>query len=396
MARGGGKRTARSQRHRQQQNDALRKYGYPSMRELRREAQGLAGASVPTVREVKRPYTRQIQSSKEYLAAVRAALAETQSQVGADYSQAVDQSQGVTDAAQARLSALGLGVDQAGTQASVGARGDSATQNLIANAASARGYAATLPAIASGQATQFADVTRNKMLDALSSRRDQLSQAFFQALQQVQGNALQRAQFNMSSDQFGQQMAQSASQFAAQMAQSRADNAQSQANADRSFNEGVREFNLSRKDQKAAASAAGISDSEWRQQAKIVMGATAGTPAETARIPQYGPNGHVISYKIKTIAPAGPNAAEQGQHFDTVLRDLTQQGVSLQVALPMLKSLYTTPHIRKAPRYIEDKNGQVIGISAEWLAYQSYLKFIDPLYGHHPYEGEHGQQYGGR
>jgi hypothetical protein len=91
--------------------------------------------------------------------------------------------------------------------------------------------------------------------DALAARRDSLRQAFFQALQQVQGNALARASFNQSADQFSQQMA----------AQQQA-NALSQSNANRSFAEGVREFNLNRKDAHAAAaasaSAAGFTPNE--------------------------------------------------------------------------------------------------------------------------------------
>jgi hypothetical protein len=84
--------------------------------------------------------------------------------------------------------------------------------------------------------------------DALAARRDSLRQAFFQALQQVQGNALQRASFNQSSSQFAQQMA-------AQNAQ----NAQSQANTDRAFAEQQREYNLSRQDAQRVASSSGAS-----------------------------------------------------------------------------------------------------------------------------------------
>jgi len=240
------RRTARSQSY-------LRQYGYPSSRELRREAQGLAQASVPTVRQVSKPYQQQIRSSRGYLEAVRAALADAQAGVSNSYSQAVDQSQGVSDAAQARLAALGLGADAAGVQAAVGARGDSATQQLIASQAAAGNYAAQLPGIAAGQASQFSQVTRNKLLDALGSRRDSLSQAFFQALQQVQSNHLAQAQFNQSSDQFRQQMAQSAAQMAEQAREFNTSQANSMAQFNAQQAESIREFNATRRDNRRAA-----------------------------------------------------------------------------------------------------------------------------------------------
>jgi hypothetical protein len=82
--------------------------------------------------------------------------------------------------------------------------------------------------------------------DALAARRDSLRQAFFQALGQVESQALARAGFNQSADQFQQTMAYNQQQAA-----------QAQANANRSFAEQQREYNLSRKDARLAAAAAG-------------------------------------------------------------------------------------------------------------------------------------------
>lgn len=229
---GGGKKTARSQSY-----NYLRQFGYPSPRELRMEAQGLASAAVPTVRQVSTPFNQQMRSTRDYLAAVQSALADTSAGVNQGYDAAVGQSQAVDAAAQARLQALGLGGDAAGAQAATGAYGDSQTQHLIANAAAAKHAAAQMPTIAAGAASQNQQVLQNKLLDALANRRDQLSQAFFQALQQAQSQGLATAQFNQSQYQFGQnmalqqaQMAQQAAQFNAQMAASQASAAQSQAN----------------------------------------------------------------------------------------------------------------------------------------------------------------------
>lgn len=364
---GGGKKTARSQSY-----NYLRRFGYPSSQELRMEAQGLASASVPTVRQVSTPYNQQIRSTKDYLAAVQSALADTTAGVNQGYDASLAQSQGVDAAANARLAGLGLGADSAGVQAAQGARGDSATQALIANAAAAKGAAAQNPAIAAGQASQFAQVTGNKLIDALANRRDALSQAFFQALSQVKQEGLATAQFNQSQSQFLQNAAMQKQQ-----------NAQAQANTDRAYNEGVREFNISRKDAKQQAAAASLSPSEYRQEASIVAGYAGGKPAETAKIPQYGPNGHIIGYRTTTVKGTGtPNVALQGQSFTTVLQALVQQGVSPQVAIPMLRTLYTDPILVHAPKGTD-----------QWHAYQSYLKFVDPHYGHHSYEGEHGQKY---
>jgi hypothetical protein len=221
---GGGKKTARSQQY-----NYLRQFGYPSMRELRREAQGLAFAATPTIREVSTPFNQQMRSTRDYLAAVQSALAQTSQGVNQGYDASLQQAQGVDAAAQQRLAGLGLGADSAGVQAATGARGDSQTQALIADAAAAKHAAAQMPTIAAGAASQNQQVLQGKLLDALSNRRDQLSQAFFQALNTAQSQGLAKAQFNQSQYQFGQQMqlqqaqmAQQASQFAAQEADARA------------------------------------------------------------------------------------------------------------------------------------------------------------------------------
>ncbi len=233
------------------------------------EAQGLASASVPTVRQVSTPYNQQIRSTKDYLAAVQSALADTTAGVNQGYDASLAQSQGVDAAANARLAGLGLGADSAGVQAVQGARGDSATQALIANAAAAKGAAAQMPTIAAGQASQFGQVTSNKLLDALASRRDQLSQAFFQALQQAQSQGLAKAQFNQGQYQFGQNMALQRQQAATQASQF----AQSQASTAASLAEQKREFNITQKAAAASATAAGFTPNEVQSFRSDIMDA---------------------------------------------------------------------------------------------------------------------------
>ncbi len=117
-------------------------------------------------------------------------------------------------------------------------------------------------------------------------------------------------------------------------------------------------------------------------------------------MPKYGldksGNQVITGYGTVTVKGSGtPNVADQGQDFRTVLEGLIQQGVNPAVALPMLRTLYTDPFIAHAPKYVTQtiKGKKQTGISHQWLADQSYLKFNDPHYGHHPYEGEHGQTF---
>lgn len=209
----------------------LRAYGYPSERALRLEAGALAGASVPTLRSTEQPYRQQSQSARDFLQAVQAALSETQGQVGSAYDQATASQQALTDAAQARLSGLGLGADAAGVEAAQGARSDSAAANLLSNAASAKQFAAAQPGVAAGNTqVQLAGLNKQEQA-AVQSRADALRSAFFQALQQVQGQALAKAQFNQSSSQFAQNYALQQQQLAQSAAASRASLAASQAGA---------------------------------------------------------------------------------------------------------------------------------------------------------------------
>lgn len=194
--------------------DYLAQFGYPSDKELRREAAALAQASLPSPKAVAQPYNRQLQSARDFLAAVQSALATTSGDIGKTYDAAQASSQAVADASQARLASLGLGQYAAGTQAAAGARSDSAAQNLIAQGASARDYAARQPGIAAGLSNLEALGIGQKKTDALANRQDSLRQAFGQALQSVQGQHLAMAQFNQGQSQFAQQMSLQREQMA--------------------------------------------------------------------------------------------------------------------------------------------------------------------------------------
>lgn len=361
---GGGKKTGRSQSY-----NYLRQFGYPSPRELRREAQGLASAAVPTVRQVSSPYNQQMRSTRDYLAAIQSALADTTAGVNQGYDASLQQSQGVDAAAQARLAGLGLGADSAGVQAATGAGGDSQTQALIANAAAAKHAAAQMPTIAAGAASQNQQVLQSKLLDALSNRRDQLSQAFFQALQQAQQQGLATAGFNQSQYQFQQnmqlqqqQMAQQQSQFAA-----------SQAQSNRSFNEQVREFNISRKDAKTAATTAGLSPSELRQQMSVAQGLVGAPAPQMARIPRYGPTGHINGYTMKPVDGQDTrDIAQKGTPFRDALALLIQNGVAQSVALTVLSGIYSK--YANAPVY-SPHTGEY---SNAYKAYASYVHYLRP------------------
>lgn len=188
-------------------SDFLAQFGYPSDKELRREAAALAQASLPSPKTVAQPYNRQLQSARDFMAAVQSALAASSGDITKAYDTAQASSQAVGDAASARLAGLGLGDYAAGTQAAQGARSDSAVQNLIAQGASARDYAARQPAIGAGMGALAALGIGQKKTDALSARQDALRQAFQQAISTVSSQHLAMAQFNQGQSQFLQSQA---------------------------------------------------------------------------------------------------------------------------------------------------------------------------------------------
>lgn len=413
-----GKRTARSQAHRA--NDSLAQYGYPSDRHLRREAKNIARASAPTVRSIERPFNRQTQSAKDFMAAVMGALQQTSGGVGSAYDSALAQQQAVSQAAQTRLGGLGLGDTGAGVQAATGALGDSAASQLISNAASAKTYAAQLPSIAAGSAAVGIEGIRKQMQDALANRRDQVRQAYFPALSEVQGQALQRAGFNQSTDQFRQnmrlqqaQMAQSASQFN-----------QSFGLQQQQYGEGVREFNIQ---QAASAHQNAFSNRLARSQFKAqygydpVSGKTSGaglgpmsqySPAQLAEIakasaPQLAPshsvrttqrdkNGRTVGSTSLVIHQNPP--AFSGQDFSMTVQEMMKNGVPANVAYYQAQQLYQNlGNVHSAMALaagIFKSNGKKVPsfasfkASSLWrqmqVAYYSYLQLDPSVYSGNP------------
>ena len=208
--------------------NALSRYGYPSNKSLRRQAGAIADASVPTVKATSAPYKAQHQAVSGFLAAVLDALGNSSGEVADAYYSASAGQDALNAAAAQRLSALGLGDYSAGVQAAQGARGDSAAAQLLSQGAAARNYIALQPGVATGYGqTQNAAINR-ALHDALTQRSTARSQAFVNALQTVQQNALQRADFMAGR----QDAASSLAMQRAQMAQS-----QAQFNAQQAFNQ---------------------------------------------------------------------------------------------------------------------------------------------------------------
>jgi hypothetical protein len=185
-----------------------------------------------------------------------------------------------------------------------------------------------------------------------------LSQAFFQALQQVQSQALQQAGMVQSGQQFQQQMAQSNAQFA-----------QNFGLQQQQYNEGVREFNVgqaaSRKQQAwsnkldvakfeadtgynpitgkavpgAANSLSQFTPAELRAQAKIAAPLLhPQTTTNTSQTTKGGSGSTTKSGKTVTYAPTAPAL---GVPFSQFLSQLTDAGVNPVIALQMAAGLYS-------------------------------------------------------
>ena len=365
------KRTRRS-------TDYLARYGYPSARELRREAGALAGASVPTVRSISRPYNRQQATAKAFLEAVRAALAESSSGVGAGYDKALAQEQAVSDAAQARLAGLGLGESAAGAQAVTGARGDSAQANLIASSAAAKNYQGQLPGIAAGATRVQSETLSKGLLDALQNRRDALSQSFVQALNTVQGQAMQRAQFNMSADQFAQQIAAQQAAAAAQAGAAKAAYLQSENHwrADFIAKNGYDPYTGAGQPGKKlpgaalarTAKALGLTTNEYlakRSQGFSVL-ATGDPSGKTKMIPVYTWKGTDGQFHTSNVSPDKKNVSGGIQiTYDNNGQSALANGVPFEGAVE---------------RVIE-ATGFSRALAQSLAAYQSYLDYIGNITG---------------
>lgn len=217
-----------ARRRKKAASNPLAQWGYPSAKELRNQAGQIASASVPTVKSIKRPYTEQKQSLAGFLEAVTGLLTDSAGQVGQTYSEAGARQDQINAAAQQRLASLGLGDYAAGTQATAGARGDSASAAVNQMGAAAGEYASKQPGIAAGYASVQRQTIDKNQNEAINQRNDARMQAYVNALQTVQANALNRAGFLAGRKDAANsvrlqtaQMAQSQSQFEASQAQSR-------------------------------------------------------------------------------------------------------------------------------------------------------------------------------
>ena len=342
--RGGGKKRAAN---------PLSQWGYPTNKRLRREAGAYANAAVPTVRATTRPYTRQQQQVSGWLRAVTDALTASSGQAQQAYSSAEAAQVALDQAAQARLAGLGLGDFGTGVQAAQGARGDSAAANLLSRGAAAGAYAAAQPGVATGYANVQHATVQKGLRDALAQRRDLRAQAVAQGMQQAQSNAMTRASFLAGRQDAASQVALQRQQMQIQQSQFQQSLAlqQHQAQLDEYYHspDYLRQVQAI---QSGASSAgrAGLTPTEYRTQMSAAHDILY-PKAKTQRIPQYGPNGHIIGYRQVTVKGADQrDMAQRGVPFATALERLQTQGINRQIALRQLATLYSRYANAKRPR----------------------------------------------
>lgn len=170
----------------------LSQYGYPSMAQMQGQARGLASAAVPTIRSINAQYGRQQSNVTGFTNALVSALRGDQGAVGQGYNQAIAQQGALDAAAQHALGALGS--QYAGAAVANQGIGNSASSRLISQGAAARNYSSQLPGVGAAQGA-LAHMTLNQgQNQAIQQRNDAFRSALSQAMQQVQSNALARAQ----------------------------------------------------------------------------------------------------------------------------------------------------------------------------------------------------------
>lgn len=141
---------------------------------LTRQARQIAEQSAPSKKLINRQYQRSINDVGGFGQALLAALRAAGGQAGAAYSGAVDQQQGIDQAAQDRLAGLGPGY--AGAAVATGAAGDSALARLTDLQAASGKYEAQLPAIGASRTALAQTGLASARKDALLQREDAIAQ----------------------------------------------------------------------------------------------------------------------------------------------------------------------------------------------------------------------------
>jgi len=209
--------------------------GYPSNKNLQKQAAALASGAVSTRRSIRRQYALPIQANQGFTEALIHLLQGGGGAVSSGYDQAIQQQQGIGQAAAARLAALG-GQYGAGSAAAVGGLGDSALTSLNAQAAASKNYAGQMPAVAASRGQLMNAQLLQQRNQAFQQRNEDYRSALQQALQTVQQNALAMSSLrssnrNAAADRLLQQqsMAQQNAQFQAQQQFNQQQAAQDQA-----------------------------------------------------------------------------------------------------------------------------------------------------------------------
>lgn len=283
--------------------------GYPSAKQINRQALALARAAVPTKRSIQRPYQQALGDTTSFTAALIHLLG--QSQPGAGYDAAITQQQGIDQAAAARLQALG-GAYGAGSAAAVGGLGDSALSSLVARGAAAKSYGAQLPAVAGARGQLFQQGLIHDQQTALQNRADALRSAFTQSLDQVQQQALARstalASIRQNNRAFGEQQREFNANQAFQQAQ---------------FGEQKREFNFEHSPQ-------------WLGMQAQISAAASGDSSAAGPLAQYTP-GQISGFQKQAVTALGADGsglvAAGGQTPGRVVRNLIAAGIPRQIAV---------------------------------------------------------------
>lgn len=199
--------------------------GYPSNKNLQKQAANLASGAVPTRGSIRRQYALPLQSNRGFTEALIHLLQQGGGGVSSGFDSAIASQQGIDQAAAQRLAALG-GPYGAGSAAAVGGMGGSALSSLVAQGAAAKNYASQIPAVAASRGQQMNAQLLQQRNQAITQRNEDYRSALQQALQTVQQNALAMSSLRSSNKNANldralqaQSMAQSQSQFEAQQAE---------------------------------------------------------------------------------------------------------------------------------------------------------------------------------
>ncbi len=336
----------------------------PSNKSLRRQASQLTNAGLPSKRSIRRQYTRAEGDAGGFTSALVSLLKGEQGTAGQAYGSAISQQNQIDDAARQQLGGLGEGYG-GGAAAKVGATGDSAISGLLQGQAAASDYASRQPGIAAGRGALAQEGLVNAMTDAMKQRQDSYRSGFAANYQQVQQNAQSR-ELAIANLGLSQQ----------QLALSQRSEAFQEGQANRSYAEQVREFNIRQADARQTAAAAGLSPSEFRSEAALVQGIAGAPKATTSRVPVYStrPDPNDPSKKIRVIT-GYREAPVQGQ--DT--RDIVQKGTPYRAALQMVLDAGVQPQVAQLLLGgLYQKYAKAPTDSPAFRAYLSYYHMSNP------------------